>query len=232
MNRRNKELKESKNKRVSLLKDIIIKAVVFFIIYAIGISLYSFVFTNKLSDAEYFRLRYFYISMKEVDREIKSDFYVDKLLRVIDRNYILKEFRRDSLVYSLLVTDTAFEMYMENRDVRLIRDYIDRCYLTFSEIVGASKAETLLQKARIFFRMSVNSDEELEDYNRYLEKEIIPLQEKITLQDRNSHIKQVCVVASYFVLVILLVVFREQVSKSIGKFKQIVNKDKIKDESK
>ena len=60
-----------------------------------------FVFSDKLTYDELVVVTEYYEEIRPVETSIKSDFYVDTLLKVLDKEYILEELRKDSLTYSI-----------------------------------------------------------------------------------------------------------------------------------
>ena len=75
-----------------ILKIGVVLTLLYFLIFLLS----TFVFSDKLSREELIAVTDIYEEMIPVNNDIKSDFYVDTLLKVLDKQYILNELRKEN----------------------------------------------------------------------------------------------------------------------------------------
>lgn len=187
------------------------KAIIMLFIFCLFAGLFNCVFTSKLSEKEYLRIRYFYNEMKCVNPDLKSDFYVEHLLKCLDRDKILTSMKKDALIYSLTVTENAFDLLMDNKTYSYVSSYLERCYLPFSEIVSLSFAESLIVNAQDYFRVGTDSEDVLEVYSNTFNEIVEPIQKEVTVESRKGIIGDLIVLVLYFVIVLAWYVFDKKV---------------------
>lgn len=185
------------------IKGIIIKIIVLLIVFCIILSGYFLVFSNKLSDTEYQKISSFYTEMILVEPNIKNDFYIEKLLKVLDKKIVLSEFKSDALIYSLTIIGNSMDMQLDGRSFSYIYDYINRCYLSFSDFVGTEGVEKIFNVSKTFYQSSLFSEDRFEKYEEDIEGLITPLENEIVQWHREIKISIIIVVIVYFLLLFL-----------------------------
>lgn len=173
------------------------------LIYIFIISSLTFLFSNKLTDVEYGELSSIYIEMRRIEPNIKSDFYVNHLLKVLDKRYIQKELRKDALIYSLTVTDTGADLYLSGRNFNYIYEYVDRCFIPFSKFSGMSFAEDILNEAKKYYSKGSELDEDLTLYQDNLIKSIDTVQQEIKEDSKKELVLKLSVIFSYVIFIVL-----------------------------
>ena len=162
-----------------------------------------FVFSDKLTYDELVVVTEYYEEIRPVETSIKSDFYVDTLLKVLDKEYILEELRKDSLTYSIHVINESFKMFTEDLSTAAARNYVRRCYLDFNNFVGLDNTIELFELITSFYADSTQEVEDLETFAKFMDE--IVSREYYYLNgvdaERDTNFK--IVVSSYFVLLVL-----------------------------
>lgn len=162
-----------------------------------------FVFSDKLTYDELVVVTEYYEEIRPVETSIKSDFYVDTLLKVLDKEYILEELRKDSLTYSIHVINESFKMFTEDLSTAAASNYVRRCYLDFNNFVGLDNTIELFELITSFYADSTQEVEDLETFAKFMDE--IVSREYYYLNgvdaERDTNFK--IVVSSYFVLLVL-----------------------------
>ena len=162
-----------------------------------------FVFSDKLTYDELVVVTEYYEEIRPVETSIKSDFYVDTLLKVLDKEYILEELRKDSLTYSIHVINESFKMFTEDLSTAAASNYVRRCYLDFNNFVGLDNTIELFELITSFYADSRQEVEDLETFAKFMDE--IVSREYYYLNgvdaERDTNFK--IVISSYFVLLVL-----------------------------
>ncbi len=162
-----------------------------------------FVFSDKLTYDELVVVTEYYEEIRPVETSIKSDFYVDTLLKVLDKEYILEELRKDSLTYSIHVINESFKMFTEDLSTAAASNYVRRCYLDFNNFVGLDNTIELFELITSFYADSTQEVEDLETFAKFMDE--IVSREYYYLNgidaERDTNFK--IAVSSYFVLLVL-----------------------------
>lgn len=162
-----------------------------------------FVFSEKLTYDELVVVTEYYEEIRPVETSIKSDFYVNTLLKVLDKGYILEELRKDSLTYSIRVINESFKMFTEDLSTVAARNYVRRCYLDFNNFVGLDNTIELFELITSFYADSTQEVEDLETFAKFMDE--IVSREYYYLNgvaaERDTNLK--IAVSSYFVLLVL-----------------------------
>ena len=162
-----------------------------------------FVFSDKLTYDELVVVTEYYEEIRPVETSIKSDFYVDTLLKVLDKEYILEELRKDSLTYSIHVINESFKMFTEDLSTAAASNYVRRCYLDFNNFVGLDNTIELFELITSFYADSTQEVEDLETFAKFMDE--IVSREYYYLNgidaERDTNFK--IVISSYFVLLVL-----------------------------
>lgn len=124
--------------------------IIFFFIYLIAVSSIYIGVSNKLTTEEYNIVSNLYREMQYVDEDIKNPFYTDYLLRIIDRDIVLQELKKDSLTYTVVVSNNMFSMLSSGMTSNEVYSYISRCDIEFSKLVGLETSEQLFKLYRDF----------------------------------------------------------------------------------
>lgn len=195
------------------------------IVYLLGIFIVCFGFSNKLTNEEYIAISRLYKEMRYVSSYLKSDFYIDVELKILDRTYIMEELKRDSLMYTLEVTTTAFELLNNNYDDKYVLKYLSRCKLNFTDFKNLESQEQIYYLLEGYFNNfsenTVKLDFLLADINEQTDIEM----EILNKVELSRHIKWGCVIISFFVIYIS-VIKRREIIKIIKRIK--FNKRKVK----
>lgn len=192
-------------------------ALVLFLIYLISILSVLFVFSDKLTYTELVAVTDFYEEIRLTDDTLKSDFYIDTLIKIIDKEIVYEELRKDALLYSLKVSENAFEIYSYKYSGADALAYLNRCDVNFDVFNGLECNEELLELHKSFFRADNKSVEDLNTFNELLVDIIDP--EYIYLDDIGiERTRSALIIAVSFVL--LTIVF------SIIDFSKVRKEDK------
>lgn len=173
------------------------------LLYTIILLCHFFVFSDKLTYDELVAVTDIYEEMQTVNKDIKSDFYRENMLKVLDKQYILEELRKDSLLYALYVNDHAFSVFQTSKEAKTATNYLSRCDLNFSDFVNLEAAEGIIEISKSFFRRNIQTVEILALFTESMDDIIIPEQEYLAEVARVRSIKTLAVCISYFVLVII-----------------------------
>lgn len=183
-----------------ILKIGVVLTLLYFLIFLLS----TFVFSDKLSREELIAVTDIYEEMIPVNNDIKSDFYVDTLLKVLDKQYILNELRKDSVIYSMSVSERALSMYQSTLDGEKVYQYLSRCHLDFDKFVGLDASSDIFELNESFF---LNSSTDVEDLNTFgnLLVEILHNENQFLKELENDKISTISgVVISYIVLFVIL----------------------------
>lgn len=209
---------------------ILVKIVSLLLVFIILLSAFLFVFSKKLSDNEYKTIESFYTEMRQVEPSIKNDFYVNKLLKVLDRDIILSEFKKDALIYSLTIVGSSIDLYLDGYSFDYVCKYIKRCNLSklggFSTFVGLSNADKMIEVTESYFSTVSDNEDRLESFETEIDKLSVPLEEESLEWENTKKTFCIFVISAYFVLLIIWIV----IDKAIQKDKKRVKSEKINKE--
>lgn len=200
-----KHIDQKRNKLGGYMKKdvfcIIKKAVILlfvFLLFIMGIVLLS----PKLSNSEYITISKLYKDMRAVDDSIKSDFYVDNVLKIASRNYVLEEMHRDSLLYTVAVNKNALEL-MDYSKVSRVLKYIRERDLDFDRFVDLDAVIELFDVYEGFFSIYHYDSEDLIQYSKDIDS--IVQKELQYIQDftNKRNITNIIIVFSYIVILTL-----------------------------
>lgn len=141
---------------------------ILFLIYLIVILSSLFVFSNKLTNVELAAVTDFYEEIRLTDETIKNDFYVDTILKIADKNIIYEELRRDALLYTLAVSENAFNIYMKDYKGADALAYLNRCKTDFNIFTGLESNVDLIDLHKSFFRADTKTVEDLNTFNNLM----------------------------------------------------------------
>lgn len=162
-----------------------------------------FVFSDKLTYDELVVVTEYYEEIRPVETSIKSDFYVDTLLKVLDKEYILEELRKDSLTYSIHVINESFKMFTEDLSTAAASNYVRRCYLDFNNFVGLDNTIELFELITSFYADSTQEVEDLEIFAKFMDEIVSHEYYYLNGVDAERDTNFKIVVSSYFVLLVL-----------------------------
>lgn len=178
-------------------------------IYLILGLIISFGLSNKLNSEEYEVVSNIYREMRYVDMGIKNDFYGQSLIKYLDKDFILEELHRDSLIYSVVVSENAFTM-LSNEIVPVdIRSYISRCELNFEDIVGLETPTKLFDLYREYFSSFTDDIENLEVFSKKMTEIVQEEQVLISKTDSVRFIIGLLVIVSYMGIFVLFLKIKE-----------------------
>lgn len=172
-------------------------------IYLILGLIICFGLSNKLNSEEYEVVSNMYREMRYVDMGIKSDFYNQTLIKYLDKDFILEELHRDSLIYSVVVSENAFTMLSNEIVPSDIRSYISRCELNFEDIVGLETPTKLFDLYREYFSSFTDNIENLEVFSKKMTEIVQEEQVLISKTDSVRFIIGLLVIASYMGIFVL-----------------------------
>lgn len=124
--------------------------IIFFFIYIFVVGSIFVGFSNKLTTEEYGVVSNLYREMQYVDGGIKNTFYTNYLLKIVDREIVLQELKKDSLTYTIVVSDNMFSMLSSGMPTKDVYSYVSRCDINFSQLVGLGTSEQLFKLYRDF----------------------------------------------------------------------------------
>ena len=209
------------------LKSLGLKAIILFIIYSIVLICSNFIFTNKLNSQELQAVNGIYKEMRKVNSDIRSDFYISKMITLLDKKVVLENLRIDSLYYSVNVSEKAFTMLLENLDNEAVEKYIQRCDINFEDFVGLEASENLFILYRAYFDDFTYSTESLGALEKYM-VEILEPEDAIIGEINNSRtIKNLFILSSYIIILLIWSNYKF-ILDGVGK----VNKVKVKEDEK
>lgn len=143
---------------------------VLLLVYIVIAVCHFFVFSDKLTYDELVLVTEYYEEIRPVDKSIKSDFYVDTLLKVLDKKYISEELRKDSLTYSIYVANVSFKTFTETLNARTTAEYVSRCYLNFDDFVGLENSQELFDLLTSFYLDSNQEVADLETFATFMDE--------------------------------------------------------------
>ena len=195
--------------------------VVLTLLYFLAFLLVTCVFSDKLTRDELIAVTDIYEEMRPVNNEIKSDFYVDTLLKVLDKQYILNELRKDSIIYSMFVSERAVEMYRTTQSGDKVYQYLRRCHLDFDKFVGLEASSDIFELNESYF---LRNSKYIEDINTFgnIMAEILYYENQFLEELQNSKTNTAYAIGiSYVVLFGALYFFKfDAVEKMIQKKKK------------
>lgn len=144
--------------------------IIFFFIYIFVVGFIFVGFSNKLTTEEYDVVSNMYREMQYVDDDIKNTFYTNYLLKIVDREIVLQELKKDSLTYSIVVSDNMFSMLSLGMTTKDVYSYISRCDINFSKLVGLETSEQLFKLYRGFLDSYVEDVDYLNTFGESLYK--------------------------------------------------------------
>ena len=168
-------------KGIKLIKSFILSIVIFSILFSCFYSLT----TNRLNENEYNTISNMYSRMRSVNSSIKSDFYIEKGLKILDRKIISEQLKGDSIVYCLSVSDNIMEMIKLDRDKQYIKDYIGRCDLSFNKVVGLETSQELFDVLYQFNLTYLPND----DYLQLFGDDLVKIVEKGNMEIEHVALK-------------------------------------------
>ena len=121
----------------------------------------------------------------------------------MDRTYILEEFKKDALIYSLTVTDNAIDMLLNDRTYDSILNYLSVKHLEFSKFKGVSFAEDIIVLNEDFFKQKTRDEQVLDEFYDNI-SEISSNAEK-SIEGHNSIIlkSEVTIISAFVVILIV-----------------------------
>lgn len=179
------------------------KCFILLFVYILFSLIICFGFSNKLNTDEFNAVKDIYTEMRYVNGDIKSDFYVNNLIKVLDKSYILDELRNDSLIYTVTVSQNAFTMLSYGDTSKEIVGYLNRCNLNFKDFVNLDNTVSLFNLNLEFFQSFTDDVENLEIFSKKM-NEIIENEESL-LQESIGNRYLICFLAilSYVSLLII-----------------------------
>ena len=188
------------NKKV---KNIIYLGIIFLMIYLIGLTCVFCVFSDKLSIEELKAVDNIYTEMRAVNPDIKSDFYVKNVIKIVDKQYVLEELRKDSLLYSIYVNEQMMNMLLDGWQISQVKAYVFRCDLDFEIFNNLEPATKLFDVYRDFVN-TYNAD--LEFLNLLSEEmtEIVYAEEFNLREIRNDRILVGLLIVSSYIFIVFI----------------------------
>ena len=150
---------------------IFIRVVIVTLIFAIIAVSMLFLFSDKLTEEEYTEISAVYKEMMSRNDDIKSSFYVDTLMKVMNRDYIIDEMVKDGFIYISNETQNAFNMVLAGYDADYVLGYFDRCYIDFTKFVNLDFVTSIQDLNRAYFE-AFSEDEEMFEYYQELLNQI------------------------------------------------------------
>ena len=196
--------------------------IVLTLLYFLTFLLITCVFSEKLTREELIAVTDIYEEMRPVNQDIKNDFYVDTLLKVLDKQYILNELRKDTLIYSVFVSETAVEMYRTTQSGDKVYQYLKRCHLDFDKFVGLEASSDIFELNESYF---LRNSKHIEDINTFgnIMAEILYYENQFLEELQNDKSQVIySVVISYIVLFVILYLFKYEYLENIINKKQKV----------
>ena len=175
-------------------------AILLLLIYLIVILCTLFVFSDKLTYQELVAVSDFYEEIRLTDKDIKNDFYVDNIVKIIDKDIVYEELRKDALLYTLKISENAFEMYLRNYEGAEALAYLNRCDTNFDVFKDLECNNELIELYKSFFRADTKTIEDLDTFNELMLDILTPEYEYIdaVVSTRQSTII-ICII-TYIVL--------------------------------
>lgn len=186
------------------LKKLLRNSLIFFLIYTIIIIMNLFVFSNKLSIDELTAVTNLYKEMCLVDNNIQSDFYVNNLIKVLDRDIILEELGNDTMEYSIVVSQESFSQYQSfENSVQRALFYLNNCDLNFENFVGTENSVEVFEITREYFQLNTQSVEGLSEYATKIQNLVLDSADKYDSILYNRFVKSGIYLVSYIIIVLL-----------------------------
>lgn len=160
-------------KAIKYIKNLFISLIVYSIVFSCAYG----IIVNRLSDLEYNTISTMYHRMRMVDNTIKSDFYINTGLKVLDRSIIEKQLRGDSITYCLSLSNNVIDMIAQGRDKKFVKDYLNRCNISFDRITNLDTASELYENIVMFNSLYIPEDDYLELFGEQM-KTIVEKEEK------------------------------------------------------
>ena len=203
-----------------MLKKLSIKVIILLIIYSIVLICTNLVFTNKLNTQELQAVHSIYKEMRSVDDTIRSDFYINKTITLLDKQVVLENLRMDSVYYSVSVSEKAFNMLLNSMDNKAVEKYIQRCDLDFETFVGLDSATSLFDLYRAYFVDFSDSLDSLEALQRYMDEILEPENAFFEEIEANRNKERILIVSS-FVGLLSIWMFAEGIIKKEDKKEKV-----------
>lgn len=213
--------KKSSSKNIEL-KDYFINALILLAAFILVGTVYVFNFCNTLSEKELSEIKAVYTEMNTVDRSIKSEFYLNTVIKYLDRQVVLEELRHDAVRYSIIVSENAFEMLQNDFAMETITGYLYRCNLGFEKFVGLDDAVNIYNLTEDYFINFEDDVEGLTEYSQELNDIVNPVEEEYTdiVRSRGA------IVAFILVLYVVLLIWLNK--KNISLYRRVTNGDSNK----
>lgn len=158
---------------------VIQKVLIVLLVYILVILSVLFVFSSKLSNDEYEVISEVYIEMHLRQNNIKNDFYINNLLKILDRNIILEELKSDGLYYLVNQTTNAFDMILKGYKSDYIVGYLDRSNINFDAFNKTEYLTNIQELNYFFFNNYDESDENLNVYISYFDSIVSEAEKEI-----------------------------------------------------
>lgn len=175
---------------------------VLLLVYVIITVCHFFVFSDKLTYDELVAVTDCYEEMRPVNDDIKNDFYVNTLLKVLDKEYILEELRKDSLKYSIYVVNRSFELFSESLNANSTAAYVSRCELNFENFVGLENSSELFYLTLSFFQSGSQQVEDFTTFGEFMDEIVSNEYTYLNKISENRNTNMLWFISSYFVLII------------------------------
>ena len=213
--------KKSSSKNIEL-KDYFINALILLAAFILVGTVYVFNFCNTLSEKELSEIKAVYTEMNTVDRSIKSEFYLNTVIKYLDRQVVLEELRHDAVRYSIIVSENAFEMLQNDFAMDTITGYLYRCNLDFEKFVGLDDAVNIYNLTEDYFINFEDDVDGLTEYSQELNDIVNPVEEEYTdiVRSRGA------IVAFILVLYVVLLIWLNK--KNISLYRRVTNGDSNK----
>lgn len=147
------------------------KFLILFLIYFLIFSVFSFM-SPHLKTEELNAVIELYDEMSRVKNDLKSDFFVHKFLKYVNKDYVVEELHRDTLLYSIEVNNRLLDLLGVYNKTQLEK-FIKNCNLDFDKFVGLDTPVELFEEYNRFVRLNSLEIEDLAEFQENFDNIIV-----------------------------------------------------------
>lgn len=166
-----------------------------FFIYILLFSVFSLT-SNHLKTEELNAVVELYEEMNEVKNDLKSKFYVHKILKYVNKDFVVEELHRDTLLYSIEINNKLLGLLnLYNRTQ--LENFINNCNLDFDKFVGLETPIKLFEEYKRFIKLNSLDIDDLAEFQKNFDTIVVNEYNYIQSFTRTRNLKISIVIFSY-----------------------------------
>lgn len=166
-----------------------------FFIYILLFSVFSLT-SNHLKTEELNAVVELYEEMNEVKNDLKSNFYVHKILKYVNKDFVVEELHRDTLLYSIEINNKLLGLLNIYNRTQL-ENFINNCNLDFEKFVGLETPIKLFEEYKRFIKLNSLDIDDLVEFQKNFDTIVVNEYNYIQSFTRTRNLKISIVIFSY-----------------------------------